>query len=404
MKRALKYRIRILALLTLGACLFVACRQAFDIEYEPQDSSPILVVEGYINMGNTESNYKLGYARQVEVGAGASSFLDFNTPVTNASITIESESGVKYYSSTAAASGGQYLIRHPVLDPGQRYRLHIRIGQTEYESEFVEVRISPEIGTLEWERNDKGIQVFVNTADPDNQSRYYRWEFEETWKYTPNWRSIYILEDGEVRFREPDEFVHACYMSQHSSSIYLGTSEDLSNDAIHHFPLAFVPALSDKMTDGYSILVRQIVMTEQSYSYWKQLKESSEKLGDLFGPMPSELRGNLVCTTQPNNHVIGVVEAIRTAEKRMFISRSELVDHLPVINEYYAGCRLEAGSVVEAINFVTNNPNFLLVQEVQDNPDDAAITGYSYSTRACVDCRVRGGTVDMPDFWPERIF
>ncbi len=378
----------------LSSLLFSVCREPFEIEYEVQDEAPILIVDGYINAGGTESIYELGYARPL---SDRQNGIAGNIPLGNALVTIESENGEKFAASGGAGSG-RYVIRHPLLDRDQRYRLRIQTGPTEYLSDFVPVRISPEITGIEWERNEDGVRILVSTADPANNTHYYRWEYEETWKYYSQVITWLIVDGNQVRMREPHEEIHLCYISRPSSDIHIGTSEELANDAIHRFPLTIIPNLSDKLSDRYSILVKQIPLTALSYTYWKQLRESSQNLGDIFGPMPSKLQGNIVCTSDPVFHVVGIVEAVQVAKKRIYINRLDLPGFWAVENDYFDNCIVV--DTLRSASWFATNPIATPVTEVSPNPNLPTVEGYFYiNSRRCVDCAFRGGTYAPPAFW-----
>jgi hypothetical protein len=44
------------------------------------------------------------------------------------------------------------------------------------------VQNNPPIDSISWKRDEEGVRVFVNTHNPEGNTRYYRWEFEETWE------------------------------------------------------------------------------------------------------------------------------------------------------------------------------------------------------------------------------
>ena len=381
--------------LLLGIMTMISCREEFEIQYEVGDQAPILVVEGYIDAGSTSSQYKLSSARPVGTSGNAA-----QGGISGAVITIESEDGVKYNSS--GGFDGNYLINHPVLSSDRKYRLLIQVGNDRYESAFVEVKVSPAISEVEWSEVQQGVEIYVSTKDESQNSRYYRYEYEEDWRYSAPYYSSIIYEDGEVRDRNFDERIDLCYLSDRSTSILLANSSNLATDAIHRFPVVLVPTNSVKLSYRYSILVRQIALTEASYTYWEQLRESSENLGDVFGPMPSEVRGNITCVTDPNKRVIGMAEAASPATKRIYINRNDLEEFWPVRDEYYSGCMYTEEPISIAMVTIRANPSFLLINAVSNNPSSPDPTDYTYSGRRCVDCRVKGGNVTPPDFWEAR--
>src|SRR5690606_1813166 len=96
---------------------------------------------------------------------------------------------------------GKYTIAHPVLDVDSRYRLRIEIGEETYLSDYVDVKISPAIGEVSWVETDEGVLIQVSTADSQDNSHYYRWEFEEAWRFTTPYVSILIYDYDNARIR-----------------------------------------------------------------------------------------------------------------------------------------------------------------------------------------------------------
>src|SRR5690606_18445200 len=120
-----------------------------------------------------------------------------------------------------------------------------------------------------------------------------------------------------IRFRELSEMNSTCFTSVIVPDIHIATSEDHSSDVITSYPVHFVPESSEKMRFRYSMLVRQYVISEAAYRYWTVVKENSENLGDIFGPMPAEIRGNIHAVDgMGRDRVVGFVEAAVVAQKR----------------------------------------------------------------------------------------
>lgn len=389
-----------LLLAGLGVLLLLtdACRKPFDMQYEAGDNAPLLVVDGFIDAGNTESTYRLSYARPVAGDTQAGEPSGLSPILTAASVIIESESGTRYPSTRSP--DGQHVISHPVLDVDQRYRLLIQVGDAAYESDFVPVKVSPEISAIDWDENELGIGIYVSTEDPSGQTGYYRWEYEETYRYHAPFLSEEIFENGRLRERTHDELVYVCYTSERSNHILIAHSQDLSRDAIHGFQVAQIPTYSAKMTRRYSILVRQIPMTAEAYAYWEQLRESSEGLGDIFGPMPSEIRGNIHSVTHPERKVIGLVEAATVTERRMYIDSYQTQEYWPVQDPYYSSCLFLVEPLGDVLMVLRNDPGYLPIGDFPG--DEVTPAGYAYADQRCVDCRVRGGSLTPPAFWTDR--
>ncbi|WP_028297154.1 DUF4249 domain-containing protein [Olivibacter sitiensis] len=385
-------------ILSLFCALVFSCKDSYEPNYESRDNEPILVVEGYINALGASSRYKL--SQTVPISAKTEDGIPISiVPVTGAILIIESESG-EIYQHQQSDADGNYTFYHPILDTETRYRLRIRVNNEEYLSSYVDVRISPEIERVDWEETADGVQLYVSTQDPNNDSHYYRWEYEETWRFFSRFNSELIYTNGAVRDRTREEQVSICFFSENSSDIQIATSDGLSGDIIYNYPIRDIPRLSEKLEIRYSILVKQYVLSKEGYTYWDELRKNSENLGDIFGTMPTELRGNISNANDPQEAVIGMIEAVGVREKRIFIDNRELSEQWLVESEYYSGCALSDTTINAAIQVFRDFPGLMPVYGFSVNPASLGYTHYAYSSRRCADCTVRG-TLTAPDFWQD---
>lgn len=384
-----------IAVLVVCGVSFQSCKEPYEPTYDPRDLGAMLIVEGYINAMGNESTYTLSYSMPMsgQLPEGR------NQPVLNALVAIESEDGA-IYESQMHDEEGDYRVIHPQLDPEGRYRLRIYVGQQTYLSDFVDVNISPAIGAVEWEENESGVQLYVSTEDPESKSWYYRWEYEETWKFFSAYRSVFVLDGDELRYRTDDEQNYICFNSNESGTINVATSEGLSEDVVYRFPFAHIPLFSEKLQFRYSILVKQRVMSKAAFVYWDLLRENSVDLGGIFGPMPTEIRGNIVNINDPGEPVIGMVEAVGIAEKRIYIDYMDLSGPWFVNNDFYSGCVLGDTTARDAVSYLQNNPNMLAVYGEYRSAADPSPTHYTYAPIRCVDCSLRG-TLASPEFWED---
>ena len=58
------------------------------------------------------------------------------------------------------------------------------------------------------------------------------------------------------------------------------------------------------------------------------MKKNTEDIGSFFGPLPSELKGNIHCLTNPEEPVIGFVTSSAATQKRIFIDASQVSNWL----------------------------------------------------------------------------
>src|SRR4029450_12184246 len=125
---------------------------------------------------------------------------------------------------------------------GYRLRISTTDGK-EYLSDYMTVKTTPPIDSISYTYNDKGVTIYANTHDPSNNTRYYRYEYDETWEYHASiFSEIKYTGVGVPPFvtRTGDDLVYVCYRTQKSHKIYLASSAGLESDVIYQFPIQFI--------------------------------------------------------------------------------------------------------------------------------------------------------------------
>ena len=377
MRIFVRYFCLIALLLTFG------CKERFTPEIK-ENNNKLLVVEGMISLGAVRTQIKL--SRTVPVSEKGSL-----SPESGAKITIESNASQIY--SLVERGAGEYESAVLNLDPSRKYRLRIISKGSEYLTDYLEARVTPEIEDISWEAKPNGIQVYLNTRDNTNNSRYYRWNFEETWIFYANYNSTIVWNSGRIRLRDRDtEDIYKCWATANSSNIVLGSSVKLSNDVINKQPITFIPHNSEKLSEKYSILINQSVLTKDAFDFWENLRRNTESLGTIFDALPSQLTGNVINVKNPSEPVLGFVSVGEVKSKRIFISKAEI----PVwIVESQIECAAPDTIPVNQAN-IFSNPNYVPLEEIFS--PFGTVMGYSSTPRECGDCTTRG-TNRRPAFW-----
>jgi hypothetical protein len=245
---------------------------------------------------------------------------------------------------------------------GRQYQLYIQTDDMQvWESEYVELKKVPEIERIyaEFEERpaqlgtEEGFQIYIDTQDPDNNTKYYRYNF-------------------------------------------VTTSENMQSDIIRRFPVHFVSTASNRLSIRYSILITQYSMSREAYVYWKQVKDVNQELGTIFDKQPAQIRGNIYNVNNPETPVIGFFEATCADSARLFITRSELPSDAVLISEF-AWCRDNYLVIGKSSFLEFYKRGYCMVL------DD--LTGYGgpgglgiVKPFECCDCTVTGTNV-RPDFW-----
>ncbi|RZL62278.1 MAG: DUF4249 domain-containing protein [Pedobacter sp.] len=387
-----KYKMRINNSFTIRLIMFYAfvmmllvssCKEEFNPTVTSINNN-ILVVEGIINTGADSTIINL--SRTVLVSQKTTV-----NPETGATLTVESETNQSYPLPELASKKGVYASLPLNLDPSKKYRLRIRTANgTTYLSDFVETKVSPTMDLVGYDADvQKGLQIYVNTKDQNNKTRYYRWEYEETWMFYSSFRSVLIWSGNTFVTRGGAENIYQCWGNAKSSSIILGSSTKLDQDVIFKQPIVLNPSTSEKFTEKYSILVKQYALTKESYEFWQNLQKNTETLGSIFDAQPSQIKGNIYNQANVAEPVIGYISAGTVQKQRIYIEKSELPEFkLPKD----ADCTSFLIVPKTAFDYKIYFEGGLSI------PIDYDGSGVLASSKKCVDCTLRG-TNKKPAFW-----
>ncbi len=353
-----------------------------------------LVVEGVINSGPDSTIIKLSRTTSLD------SIRAVYEP--NAQVLVEGDDNSSY--RLFDNGSGKYKAVNLNLNASRKYRLHIRTTEgKEYLSDFEAVKNNPPIDSISYKSENNGLQLFINTHDPLNNTRYYQWEYTETWEFHsdyPSYLSYFYkaIPGGElvhVGFKDSVRFgvdtsISKCWGYNSSSNLLLGSSAKLSKDAIN-LPIIFIPPASQKLSVLYSIQVNQYSWTKEGYEFLEKMKKNTEGTGSVFDAQPSEIKGNIHCVTDPAEIVIGYFSISPVQKKRIFISVNDVPGW-----KYESGCTVfEIENISDSIKF--KGSGLMPAYVMQSGPFD--IKTFAGASPRCVDCTLSGTNL-KPSFWP----
>jgi hypothetical protein len=365
--------------------LLAQCRKP----YEPAvlvKGDNYLVVDGFINTG-TGGVTTIMLSRTKNLTDTVVSI-----PERNASVSVQSSAGTNY--PLLENGDGIYNSAPLQLSANGQYKVIVTTSVNKrYESDLVSARQTPAIDSVTWQQNETGVGLFVNSHDPAGNTRFYRWQYIQTWEYRSQLETPWGIANGVVYVRSPAQQVHVCYTTTRSTNVMIGTTAALSADVVSNAPLGTIPANDSTLKYRASFLVQQYALTAPAYFYWQIIQKNSQQLGTLFDLQPSQLEGNIHAVSNPNEPVVGFMSAGTVSEKRIFINNNNLQNWQPAPGSYF--CQETA---------VPQNPvNFLLVNNL---PDDSYAPYYYISfgplivaKRFCLDCTLSGGSNVKPSFW-----
>lgn len=355
------------------------CVDPYWVELDDKDSQSILVVDGLIT--TEPGSFKVSLRRSVPLDT-----LSNYTPEYGAQVYILDDKNNRFDLIDSGEGVYKCLDESVKAETGVTYQLFITdVFNKQYESSPILVEASPEIENLGWEETKvivfedneaiekKALDIVIDAKDPSEQTKYYQWDFEETFEVMmPN--AITAL-DGmgkpyDAFVKVPDEKKY-CWVTLKPKNILLKSVANQSNSNIDNYVVLRIGELDDRLLFRYSIKVSQYRVNKEMYNFWKKLKDINENAGSLYDQVPSAVYGNITCCDDETS-ALGYFNAVDVKSKRIFIESYE--HSLPTYN-YYEGCL-----------YVSDQTNHHFVD-------------YFYARSAfCSDCRVYGSNI-KPDFW-----
>ncbi len=351
-------------------------------ELKTQD--PILIVDGFVN---TSGESRITLARLLPLTTDAMPSYE-----NNATVWVEDSDGNKKYFT--GDNLGKYTLV-PQDFPASEYRLRIITADAnEYLSDFEPIIATSPIDSVTWRLTDnQNVEIMVSTHDDNTKNGFYRWTFEDTWEYRSLLNSHYIYNPTTKSLESRTENIYNCWRSTLSTNINIESTVRFSENLVSEFPIARFSQSSERFRFKYSILVQQQSLSRNAYSYWRQVKQSNQDLGTIFGPLPAEIRGNIKSLTNSEEPVVGFFSIGTTETNRIFITNADM----PIAEFWdtpYKGCKYDTLFLTRIQDF--QGPPFLIGGRLYEGD---LLVGYSYSTEYCVDCRQSGGTNIKPVFW-----
>ncbi|WP_300569912.1 DUF4249 domain-containing protein [Flavobacterium sp.] len=323
-------------LLILLCGLFIGCTEPYALQTNTFEEA--IVVEATIT--NELKNQEIKLSRTY--------ILEQNGPTfeTGATVLVTDNMGNEYNFNE---NNGKYISETPFqAAPNVEYQLHIttRDGKSYVSRNQQLTTVNPmESVTPRVINKDgvEGVQIIVNSFDPANTSKYYRYEYEETSKVTaPKWSPFKAILLPYPRVCETPEFggfdsiglelktgdafnSEVCYTTRNSVDIMLTSTNNLTEDRVLDFPIRFISNKDYTIAERYTIQIKQYIQTLESYTYYKTLKEITEAGGSLLSHnQPGFLYGNIKSVTNSNEKVVGFFDVASVSSKRIFFNFDDI--------------------------------------------------------------------------------
>jgi len=305
--RIIHFGLYLFFLLTAGSCL-----THFTPQLNENDSKPLLVVEGQIT--DEEGPFRVKLTNTVPV-----SDITEPVPVLSAEVHIIDDQGRSF--QLYDGGNGIYETAEKNLKgiPGNKYTLTITTLQDnlQYTSVPVLMQNIPDIDSLYFEQvkhswitkegakhEENWVNILVNAHDTTGITKYWRWEYEETY-------GVYVGPN-----------LICWVVNIPSASIIVASTADEPADELTGFIVRSIGPYNPQLRVRYSILVRQYSIDADLYNYLKLLRDFNETPGGIYSKIPKPFFGNITCCDSTKK-ALGYFAASSVKEKRLLIRRSD---------------------------------------------------------------------------------
>jgi hypothetical protein len=319
------------------ALLFSSCTEQYVLQSNTFED--ILVVNGIITNELRLQEIKITRTYRLEQDKpifekGANVYITDND-----NIVYEFEEDTDSYVSTSAfkAIPGKTYQLNIITKDGKSYSSTPEILTPESE-----VQVTPTVQTI---NGEKGVQIDISSFDPSSKSKFYRYEYDETYKIVaPFWSpDKYIISPNLTPEGNPDFLVvpreketKTCYTTKKLDDLLLKSTSGLTEDRID-FPVRFISSKDPILRERYSIMVRQYVQNLASYTYYKTLKDLSISKSILSQTQTGFNYGNLKSNDNPNEKIVGYFEVSSVSSKRIFFNFLDIFPNQR-IPSYFTDC------------------------------------------------------------------
>ena len=382
-KLSLHILLFVLTVFSTASCIY---------DYTPQldGEGGYMVVEGNLIIGQV-SNIRTRWSWSlVDTAQGDDQWRILNS----CRMHVEASDGSRY-----DGPYGSFDLRE--ADPSLEYRLVIENERGTYASGWARPTTPGQIDSLSYRISEDGKQMSILVAAQGDgaEGSYYRWTVDETWEYHADVFAIYQYDpmSGQIFSLDYENNLYNCWTNERRVEIMTASTYGLSEDRLADHQLYTLANTDRRVSVLYSAEVSQMRLSEEAYRYWQTMQRNSSDVGGLFSPEPSEVRGNVVNTENPDELVLGYVGVFSVASKRLFVDNSKARFYRNASGPLPAPDTL--GKPDEWRK--AYNQGMRPAMDVW-NEEGNRLLGYEWWPVRCVDCRALGGSKRKPDYWPNR--
>lgn len=249
--------------------------------------------------------------------------------------------------------------------------------------------------------NVTGVEINLKSNDPTGTSRYYRYEYEETYKIiAPRWSPYRVIPTGpeSVAVVQNVPNTRICYSTKNSTDIILINTNDKSEDRVD-FPIRFIEENNYIIGHRYSILVKQYTENLEAYTFHRTMRDMSGSASILSPKQPGIINGNIRCTTDSKTKVIGYFDVASVSEKRIFFNYNDMFPGKPA--PYFNTCDdIPFNFCFRGLNCDGESMMYNVENELMSYILDRNLLFFILTPVECGDCTSFSSNV-VPPFWIE---
>ena len=400
-------KLRTIILTAISAYFLLSCVETFDFENEVETFDSALVIEARLT--NELKNQRILLSRSFQ--------LDTVLPTPERGATVKViDNFQNEYLFQELELGNYTSVNAFVAVPNREYKLRITTENgRKYSSNAVILTASTSIADIKIERgfNDEGVEgmsFLVDTFDPTGNSRFYRYEYEETYKIIAPRYSAYeiIFDQGsffDYNLEIRPEQEKTCYNTVKSNTIIQSSTLNFTEDRLDGFLARFINRDNFIISHRYSILIKQFVQSSEAYRFYETLKNLSESESQ-----PGHIFGNVFSEENKEEIVLGYFEVSSIDMKRVYFNYSDFFpnEELP---PYIVGCDSFIAPDLVSASLGTDPPGHPLYDHIAKgyqffHTNDGSIVGDFLNgpevlvLPECGDCTTLGSN-KVPEFWVE---
>jgi len=208
---------------------------------------------------------------------------------------------------------------------------------------------------------------------------------------------------------------NVCWKRNQSGDIIINSVLPGGANYINGQEIQFInPLESDRLTQEYSILVKQYSISNNEYGFWNNLKKTGEAGGDIFALQPFTVISNIHNMNDNNEMVLGYFEVSAVSQKRIFTTSHDLDPlYLPHYQtecalirkspDDYPGANPPTWDGIYQMYMATGNYIFVKPELKNANMPSGKVfwsdlLKLDFSIKVCALCNLTGFST-KPDFW-----